>query len=217
MEDMNPESLLSTLNWRYAVKKFDPSRKIEPNLWSALEQSLVLSPSSYGLQLWNFLVVENPNLREQLRTVSWNQSQVTDASHYVVITARESVTPGDVDRHLRRVAEVRGIPLESLGGYRAGVMGDVVEGPRSAIAASWAQRQTYIAMGFLMLAAAEMRIDTCPMEGLDPARYDEILGLKGSPYRTVAAVALGYRHPEDKYASAKKVRFPAMEMIRHLR
>jgi nitroreductase len=214
---MNTESLLSTLNWRYAVKRFDPSRKIESGPWNALEQSLLLAPSSYGLQPWRFFVVENPGVREQLRAASWNQSQVTDASHYVVIAARDSVTAEDLDRHLRRVAEVRAVPVESLAGYRAGMMGDLVEGPRSAIAVSWAQRQTYIAMGFVMLAAADLRIDTCPMEGLDPSKYDEILGLSGSGYKTVAGVALGYRHPEDKYALAKKVRFAADEVIRHVR
>jgi nitroreductase len=214
---MNPESILSTLSWRYAVKRFDASRKIDPATWLVLEQALVDSPSSYGLQPWQFLVVENSSVRERLRAASWNQSQVTDASHYVVLAAREGVTREDVERFLKRVAEVRSVPIESLAGYRAAIEGDVVNGPRAAVAGSWTQRQTYIAMGFLMLAAAELRIDTCPMEGLDPAKYDEILGLAGSGYRTVAGVALGYRHPEDKYALAKKVRFPVSEVIRHIR
>lgn len=214
---MNPDTLLSTLSWRYAVKRFDPNRKISSEQWNLLEQVLVDSPSSYGLQPWRFWVVENPSLREQLKAASWNQTQVTDASHYVVIAARETVSHEDIDRHLRRVAEVRSVPLESLAPYRAVIAGDVVEGPRAAGVAAWTQRQTYIAMGFLLLAAAELRIDTCPMEGLDPARYDEILGLKGSGYRTVAGVALGFRHAEDKYASAKKVRFPLTEVVQHLK
>jgi nitroreductase len=210
---MNAQQVLEALQWRYAVKKFDASRKIPDNDWSLLEESLRLSPSSYGLQPWKFLRVKTPELLQQLRVESWNQSQVTDCSDYVVFTTRTEMLEADVDEFLKLQSGIRGTPLEKLQGYRSVIVGDIVKGPRAAHAASWAQRQSYIAMGFLMETAALIGVDTCPMEGLDPKAYDRILDLESTGYRTVAAVALGYRHAEDRYASEKKVRYPASRII----
>lgn len=204
---MTPDQLLTALNWRYAVKKFDPTKKIPQEQWHALEESLRLAPSSYGLQPWKFFLIETPALREQLRLQSWNQSQVTDCSHYVVFATRTEITETDIDRHIERMVEVRGVPRESLNGFKDGTLGDLVKGPRSAVIKWWAQRQSYIAMGFLMESAAHLGIDTCAMEGLDPAAYDRLLQLEGSGYATVAAVACGYRHADDKYQRIQKVRY----------
>lgn len=212
---MDNESILNQLNWRYAVKRFDPSKKISQKDWEVLEQSLLLSPSSYGLQPWKFLVVQNPDLRKKLRAVSWNQGQVEDCSHFVVFTTRPRITEHDVDRYLKRVSEVRSVPLENLAGAKKAIMGDVVTGVRSQVIQWWAHRQAYIAMGFLMETAALLNIDTCPLEGLDPAAYDKILNLEDSGYLTVAAVAVGYRHSEDKFQFMKKVRYEKPEVIEY--
>jgi len=213
---MNQETLLASLKWRYAAKSFDADRKISPDDWAALEQALVLTPSSYGLQPWKFLVVQSLDLREKLRAVSWNQRQVTECSHYLVFAQREGMDEAYVDRYMKLIATTRGVTTESLVSFRNAIIGDAVHGPRAKVVAEWNARQSYIALGNFMAAAALLKIDTCPMEGLDPARYDEILSLRGTGYRTVVACAAGYRSPSDLSAAAPKVRFPREEMIQVL-
>src|SRR4051812_43719937 len=111
------DTALAQLRWRYAVKKFDPARTIDPRTWAALEDSLVLAPSSYGLQPWKFVVVEDPAVRRQLLPHSWGQAQVVDASHLVVFAVKENMNAADAERHVRRTSEVRGVPLAALDGY----------------------------------------------------------------------------------------------------
>ncbi len=215
MNTLSGESLLQQLAWRYATKKFDPAKQVSAADWSVLEEALVLTASSYGLQPWKFIVVTDPALKAKLRPASWNQSQVEDCSHLVVFTAKQDITEADVDRFIARIAEVRGVSIESLAGYKGFMMGDLVKGPRHAIIHEWAARQTYIAMGNLLTSAAALGIDTCPFEGIEPAKYDEILGLKGTGYATVSACPVGYRAADDKYANAPKVRFEARDVIDH--
>lgn len=215
MSTIPGESLLQQMKWRYATKKFDATKKIPAADWAVLEESLVLTASSYGLQPWKFIVVTDPALKAKLRPASWNQSQVEDCSHLVVFTAQQDVTEADVDRFISRIAEVRGVTAESLAGYKGFMMGDLVNGARHAIIHEWAARQTYIAMGNLLTSAALLGIDACPFEGIEPAKYDEILGLKGSGYATVSACPVGYRAEDDKYATAPKVRFAAKDVVEH--
>lgn len=212
---MTPDELLTSVQWRYATKLFDPTKQIPDTTWQALEQALVLSPSSYGLQPWKFLVITDPALRATLRTHSWNQGQVTDSSHFVVFLGQREITAADVERLIARIAEVRGAPAASLASYRGMMLGDLVNGPRHAIIAEWAARQTYLALGTLLMSAAVLGIDACPMEGIDPVKYDEVLQLAGSPWRTLAACALGYRAPTDKYAALPKVRYAAGDVVEH--
>ncbi|MCK5942976.1 MAG: NAD(P)H-dependent oxidoreductase [Planctomycetes bacterium] len=213
MSQLNPEQILERLNWRYAVKSFDPERRIPDDVWDALEQSLVLAPSSFGLQPWKFLVIEDKNLREQLRAASWNQSQVVDADRYVVVTALRTTTDEDVDRFIERQCEVRGTEVDALKGYRDVIAGFLVKGWAAKDLFGWNARQAYIALGQFMTAAAAMGVDTCPMEGIDMVGYDELLGLKDTRYATLCACAAGYRDEDDRYATATKVRFPLDEVI----
>ncbi|WP_259703278.1 MULTISPECIES: NAD(P)H-dependent oxidoreductase [unclassified Synechococcus] len=212
----DPSSLLTALQWRYATKVFDPGRLIAADTWSALEAALVLTPSSYGLQPWKFLVIDDPALRSELRPFSWNQSQITDASHLVVFLARRSIIASDLDRLIQATSAARGLPLEQLGFYRDLIQKDLVDGPRSAMIDQWSTNQVYIALGNFMTAAALLEVDTCPIEGFSPPDYDRLLGLDTSGYRTAVVCAAGYRAPEDKYASLAKVRFPAAELIEHI-
>jgi nitroreductase len=214
---MTHKEIQSALEWRYATKRFDPSRKLSPEDWKVLENSLLLAPSSYGLQPWKFLVIENPAVRGELREVSWKQGQVTDSSHFVVLLYKENVDEEFVNKYLQRIADVRGVSRESLDGFYQMLMQNVVKGKAGAAMPDWTRRQTYIAMGFLMESAALLKIDACPMEGLDPDAYDKILGLQGSGWKTGAAVALGYRHPEDVYQSATKVRFSSESVVEYLK
>lgn len=216
MATLLPQQLLAAFQWRYATKAFDPSRKIAPETWEALEQSLVLSPSSYGLQPYRFLVVTADKVRADLLQHSWGQRQVVEASHLVVFLARTGLTEADVDRLVARTTEVRGVPAAALKGYRDIMVSDLVKGPRSAAIHDWAARQAYIAFGNLLTSAALLGVDACPLEGIVPSEYDRILGLAGSGYATVVAAALGYRAAEDRYATLPKVRFPAKELIQHI-
>lgn len=213
---MNSTQIKEALEWRYATKRFDPTRKISPSDWQTLKESLQLAPSSYGVQPWKFLVVENPEIREKLKAVSWNQSQVTEASHYVVFAYKEEMDPAFLEKYLQRISEVRNTPLESLEGFKGMLMQNLAKAPEEKIRV-WSQRQAYIAMGFLLETAALLKIDATPMEGLDPAAYDKILGLEGTGWKTVATVALGYRHAEDAYQNLKKVRFPESHIIEYVK
>ena len=212
-DPISNDTLLAQLNWRYATKKFDPAKKIADADWAALEQALILTPTSYGLQPYKFLVLTDPALRAQLVPASWGQTQPVDCSHYVVFAARAGNTEADVDRHLARMAEVRGVATETLAGFKKILMGDVVHGARGQAALEWAARQAYIALGNFMTAAALVGVDTCPMEGFEPPRYDEILGLPAQGFHAVVACAAGYRAADDKYAALPKVRFSASELI----
>jgi nitroreductase len=162
--------------------------------------------------MMKFLIVQNPEIRKQLRAVSWNQSQVTDCSHYVVFLARDSVTEHDVQKLIDRMSEVRGVARESLDGYRNMMISNLVQTPHPD-AVGWNKKLTYIAMGFLLETAALLKIDSVPMEGLDPKAYDKILGLEGTGYTTAMSVALGYRASDDQYQQAKKVRYPEKDLI----
>jgi len=216
MNNETTRQLLNALHWRYATKVFDAAKKIPADVWQTLEQALVLTPSSYGLQPYRFLVINDPVKRAELLPHSWDQKQVVDASHFVVFTARTNMTGADVNKLIQRTSDIRKIPPESLNFYRDLMLGDIVNGPRSKTAHEWAARQTYNALGNLMTCAAVLGVDACPMEGLSPAEYDRVLGLNYSGYATVVACALGYRAANDKYASLPKVRYEAKELIQQV-
>ncbi len=213
MTTLSPAQLDAVLAWRYATKVFDPAKTIAAEVWSALERSLVASPSSYGLQPWKFLVVTDAALKAKLRPASWGQSQVTDCSHHVVFLARTEMSERDVQRLIDATVAARGLPPAALDGYKGMMLRDVVHGPRSKTAFEWAARQCYIALGQFMLSCATLGVDACPMEGFDPAQYDEILGLAGSGFRSVVCCPVGYRLAGDTYATQGKVRYPLNEVV----
>ena len=206
--------LLEALNFRYATKAFDASKKIAADTWAALEESLVLTPSSYGLQPWKFLILTDSALREQLVPHSWGQRQVADASHLVVMLAKTSMAEADVDRLLNRIVEVRGGTADALASYKGMMMGSLSKAAPEWIV-EWAKKQTYIALGQFMAGAALLGVDTCPMEGFVGEKFDEILGLQGSGYTTAVLCPAGYRSADDRYAELPKVRYVASEMIEH--
>jgi nitroreductase len=170
--------LLSQLKWRYATKQFDPTRKIDPATWAALEEVLILSPSSFGLQPWKFYVITDQETKEKLVPLSWGQRQLAKASHVVVFAVRHPIEATDVRRHIERTAEVQGRSVEELAGFE-NVVNDFLENPPDSLdIRAWATRQVYIALGSFMTSAALLGVDTCPMEGLDPAGYDELSAWK---------------------------------------
>jgi nitroreductase len=207
---------MEQLSWRYATKQFDPRRKIDPADWVALEQALVLAPSSFGLQPWKFVVVTDPSLRQRLVPVSWGQHQIADASHLVVFTVKKHLDARNIENYITRIAEVRGVSLESLADFRDMMLGGIIQGMDAAARKAWATRQVYIALGSFLNSAALLGIDACPMEGIEPDQYDEILGLDQQGLTTIVVAAAGYRLPSDPYAALKKVRFPKEEVLTHL-
>lgn len=210
---LTPDALLGQLRWRYAVRKFDPTRTIPTATWAALEEALVLTPSSFGLQPWRYYVVHDAGLRQQLVAASWNQTQVVDASHLVVFALKKGLGGADVERFVRRMAEVRRVPLESLAGYQKVVDRFVGQPKERFDVDAWSARQVYIALGGFLTACAVLGIDTCPMEGIDPAKYDRILGLEAEGYHTLAGCAAGYRAADDKCAFLPKVRYAKADVV----
>jgi nitroreductase len=212
---LSPEALFSRLNWRAAVKKFDPSRRIPEATWQALEQSLVLSPSSYGLQPWKFFVVKDSAVRAKLRGHAWNQPQITDASHLVVFARRATMSTQDVDRHIDRMVEVRTTSRTSLDGYRTMMLGSI-SGKDQSHLSNWSACQVYIALGIFLASCAVLGVDACPMEGFDAAKFDEILGIPPQGYHATVVAAAGFRAANDPYPAAPKVRFKHTELVAHI-
>ena len=214
MNHTTPEEILSHLQWRYATKQFDSSKRIDASTWSALEKSLVLTPSSYGLQPWGFVVVSTLETRRALRAAAYGQAQVEEASHFVVFCARDPYTEADVDAHVARTAEVRGIDVATLEKFRNVMVGGLFANPSHVPV--WVVEQVNIALGQFMSVSAMLGIDTCPLGGIQHAKFDEILGLGEKGLRAVVACAAGYRSDADKYASTPKVRFPAERVLIHV-
>lgn len=208
--------LLAALRWRYSTKTFDPSRKIPVQTWSALEEGLVLSASSFGLQPYRFLVIQDPAVRASLLPHAWGQRQLVDASHLVVFAARTDITEAEIDAFVRLTAETRGTPLEALKGLRGMMTGMLLSEGFKPFQPHWTARQAYIALGGLLGNAALLGLDACPIEGFVPAEVDRVLGLPAQGLAAVVLCAVGYRAEGDKYASAPKVRFPRSELVRHI-
>jgi nitroreductase len=206
--------LLEALNWRYAVKQFDATKKIATDTWAAIEDSLVLSASSFGLQPYRFYVIANPAVRAQLLPNSWGQNQVVDASHYVVFAGRTAMTAEEIAAFIRLTATTRGQATESLKGLQDMMHGSILNEGFQAQAAAWAGAQAYIALGNLLTSAALVGVDACPMEGFAKEEYDKILDLPAQGYGAVVCCALGYRASTDKYASLQKVRPPKAELVK---
>lgn len=212
MAESTPASVVAALRWRYATKHFKADQKIPAETWAALKETLILTPSSFGLQPWKFFIIENPDMRADLRAKSWGQGQVTDASHFVVFATRTDVSQADIDNWVAKLGEVQSTPVEALAPMKGMIEGFVGSMPIEARQA-WNTRQVYIALGQFMTAAAMLGVDTCPMEGLDAGAYDEILGLKGSGYATAVACAVGYRSADDHTATRPKARFDSDTLI----
>lgn len=209
--------LLDAMNWRCAVKKFDTARKIPPATWDTLEEAMRLSPSSFGLQPWKFIVVDDPEVRQKLRDEgAYGQAAVSEASHLVVLCYQKDLGAKHIDAHLDVMKRVRGISPESADRSRAGMLHLVTSIFDKAQVNCWSSRQVYIAFGVLMTSAAMLGIDACPIEGIDPADVDRILNLADKGVTSLALCALGYRAAEDGYSKQPKVRFDRADVIEHV-
>lgn len=202
---------IDALNWRYAVKKFN-TKKIPAEKLDIILEALRLTPSSLGLQAWKFIVVENPDIRKKLLPATFNQEQVVDASHLIVLARNAKLEEADVKKWTEYLAQERNMPTEKKDGFHQmimGYLGSQDEEDKSI----WMAKQLYIALGNLMTVCAIEGIDTCPMEGLNPAQYDEILGLEEKGLKTVMACPIGYRSSEDPYQHEAKARYPKVDLF----
>jgi nitroreductase len=207
--------IIKQLNWRYATKKFDDTKKISSEDLETLLEATRLSASSYGLQPYHIFVIENPEIRKQLQPVSWNQSQITEASHLLVFANKETFGEELIDDYLKNVIATRGLEEDSIKGYsnfmKANLM-NLSDDQKD----SWTARQVYLALGNLMTVAADLKIDTCPIEGFEKNKYDEILELQDGNLSSLVVLAIGYRSNEDETQNYPKVRYPKEELFTHI-
>jgi len=213
---MDCDALEETLRWRYATKTFDTTRKIDEKTWATLEHSIMLAPSSFGLQPFKVVVVDDPETRRKLQKVGWGQQQIVEAAKLVVFCGR-SPTPdfNDLDEYMQRVADAENVAVSSLAGFRKMLATRLTTWTTESLRA-WSAEQAYIAMGFLLLSAALLRVDACGMDGIDPAGFDSVLGLKEQGFATTAIVTLGYRLDTDERLKRPKVRKPLEQIVQHV-
>lgn len=205
-------NFIENQNWRYATKKFDATKKVSTEDLEILKKAIQLSSSSYGLQLYKVFIIENPAIRAQLQPVSWGQSQIVEASHLFVFANVVDVQENDIDKYVQNIANTRGLALEDLKGYSDFMKSKIVSLPVEQKAV-WTSKQTYLALGNLLNAAAELKIDVTPMEGFEPEKYNEILGLDKLGLNASLVATIGYRHEEDATQHYVKVRKPFEELF----
>lgn len=196
---------IEALKWRYATKQFDTLRRIPDAQLAVLKEAMRLAPSSFGLQPWHFIQVDDTHVRTKIRQHAWNQAQVTDASHLFVLCRRVSIGDKEVDSFIEEIAQARNMTVEALQGYANMTKGFLAK-MDDTVRQYWMNRQVYLALGTLLMSCAQLQIDACPLEGFEPDKVDEELGLKAKGLQCVVLCTLGYRGDGDKYATLAKVR-----------
>ncbi len=207
------KTLQEALQWRAAIKEYNKEAKLGEEEVDSLLDAVRMAPSSYGLQPYEVLVISNPEMREKLRAVSYNQAQVTEASHFVVFTSRTDENEKDVKEYAERIMKTRGVTEESLDGY-VGMMNGALSHMDAFSKAAWAAKQAYLGLGVFLTAAALHEIDATPMEGFDAKAYDEVLGLSAKGYTAAVICALGKRAETDMYSKMPKVRKSKEEFVK---
>ena len=205
-------NFIENQKWRYATKKFDATKKVTSEDLETLKNAIQLSSSSYGLQLYKVFIVENPEVRAQLQPVSWGQSQIVDASHLFVFANIIDVQDNHIDDYLENIVKTRGLNPENVKGYGDFMKSKIIS-LSTAEKAIWTSKQTYLALGNLLNAAAELKIDVTPMEGFEPEKYNEILGLDKLGLNATLVAPIGYRHEDDATQHLAKVRKPIEELF----
>ncbi|WP_291114493.1 NAD(P)H-dependent oxidoreductase [Flavobacterium sp. UBA6135] len=205
-------NFIESQKWRYATKKFDATKKISQQDFETLKEAIQLSTSSYGLQPYRIFIIENPELRAQLQPLAWGQSQIVDASEVLVFANITNFGEAEIDNYIANLANTRGIPVESVKGYADFMKMKINELPvenRN----NWTSKQTYLALGNLLNAAAELKIDVTPMEGFEPEKVNELLGFNEMGLNASLIATIGYRHNEDATQHYNKVRKPKEELF----
>lgn len=205
-------NIIEQLQWRYATKKFDPSKILSEERLKTLKHAFNLTATSFGLQTIKLVVIQDKTLRKSLVAHSFGQAQVLNASHLLVLCIDDNITDLDVDAHFDNVSDIRSTPETVLAPYREdlkAMMRDMNQEKRQ----QWSVKQAYIALGNLMTVCAVEGIDSCPMEGFNASQYDTILGLKDKQLKSVLLLPVGYRAEDDMFADLKKVRKPLRDAV----
>lgn len=208
-------NFIKNANWRYATKKFDASKKVSNEDLETLKEAIQLSVSSYGLQPYKVIFVDNPELRAKIQPAAWGQSQIVDASQLVVFANITNFGVEQIDAYINNVVTTRGLAVEDLKGY-ADFMKSKITTLSEENRNTWTSKQTYIALTNLLNAAAELKIDVTPMEGFEPALVNEILGLEKMGLNASLLATIGYRHDEDATQNYAKVRKSKEELFINL-
>ena len=198
--------------WRYATKKFDATKILDQSQIEQVLEAGSLAPSSYGLQPYQFLIIQDQKLRKELRCHSWNQSQITDASHMILIAAKKEITAQEVDAYVKLRHQVQGGDFEFYKNYGEYVKQGLAKKSKLELLA-WSRRQTYLVLGNMLNACAELKIDSCPMEGFEIESYDRILELDQLGLTASVVLTLGYRHREDSNQHRKKYRKTIEDLV----
>uniref|UniRef100_UPI004049DB8E NAD(P)H-dependent oxidoreductase n=1 Tax=Flavobacterium sp. TaxID=239 RepID=UPI004049DB8E len=199
-------------NWRYATKKFDATKKISNEDLDILKEAIRLSTSSYGLQPYKIFIIENKEIRAKLQPVSWGQSQIIEASHLFVFANEVDLQNNHIESLITNMAKTRGLDEENLQGYADFMKAKLVPLDGN-IKSTWTSKQTYLALGNLINVAAELKIDVTPMEGFEPEKYNEILGLEKLGLNASLVATIGYRHEDDITQHYSKVRKSTQELF----
>lgn len=198
-------NLIDNLNWRYTTKAFDPAKKVNSEELEVLKEAVRLSPSAYGLQLYKVLIVENKEIRTALREASWNQPQITDASHLFVFCNFTQDFNDHVDDYVQLIVEAQGVDKKQISPYGEFIKSQLNNNGTKQNQV-WAEKQTYLALSNLLAACAELKIDACPMEGFLNDAYNRILGLNKQGLNASVIATVGYRSDNDEAQFRKKVR-----------
>ena len=205
------EDIVDSLKWRYSTKIFDENREISKDNINKIIEGLRLTPSSYGLQPWHFVIVKNKEIQTNLLSKSWNQPQVKDCSHLIVLCRKMNFSAKNISEYVESVAKIRNLDIFDLTKFQEMMIKDFSK--RTAEEKiSWMNEQVYIALGNLLTILSVLKIDGCPIEGFDPRAYDQILSLENMGLNSVVICPIGYRSDEDKNAKLAKVRFSTEEV-----
>ncbi len=199
------KTIIDALNYRYATKKFDPTKKLDNEQIDALIETARLTATSYGMQLMKLVVVENQDIKDKLVEASYGQKQVSDASQVLVLCREKNFDESLIQGYINNIAQIRAVELDKLEGFKNAMSGNLLNKPKSELEV-WMNNQVYITLGKLMMTCALLKIDSCPMEGFQPDKYDKILNLSEKNLTAVLVLPVGYRSEEDKNSKAKKVR-----------
>jgi nitroreductase len=208
-------NFITNANWRYATKKFDTTKKVSKEDLETLKEAIRLSASSFGLQPYRILIIENPELRAKLQPAAWGQSQIVDASQLIVFANITNFGETEIDASIANTTKTRGLPADALKGYGDFMKSKIVVLPED-VRNTWASKQTYLALGNLLNAASELKIDVTPMEGFEPTQVNEILGLGKLGLNASLLATIGYRHEEDTTQHYAKVRKSNEELFINL-
>lgn len=208
-------NFIKNANWRYATKKFDASKKISKEDLETLKEAIRLSPSSYGLQPYKVFIIENPEIRAKIQPVAWGQSQIVDASQLIIFANIINFDESLIDGYMKNLIEVRNVELASVQGYSDFMKSKLLHLSKEEKDV-WTAKQTYLALGNLLNAAADLEIDVTPMEGFEPEKVNEILGLNELGLNASLIATIGYRHQEDYLQNLPKVRKSNQELFINL-